>query len=72
MSAKHSLIALSAAAFLVCSPAIVQAQAPADTPPAVQTDTRDGDFDLGWIGLLGLLGLAGLSGRKREDVVVRR
>ena len=72
MSTKHSMIAISVAAFLLSSPAIVKAQAPVDTPPANQTDTRDVDFDWGWLGLLGLLGLAGLSGRRREDVVVRR
>ena len=75
MSAKHSMIVISAAAFLLSSAATLKAQAPADTPPINnQTDTRrDVDFDWGWLGLLGLLGLSGLSGkRRREDVVVRR
>lgn len=30
-------------------------------------DTRDNDFDWGWLGLLGLIGLAGLAGRKRDE-----
>jgi MYXO-CTERM domain-containing protein len=75
MSAKHSMIVISAAAFLMSSAATLKAQAPTDTPPANnQTDTRPHrDFDWGWLGLLGLLGLGGLSGkRRREDVVVRR
>ena len=75
MSAKRSMIVISAAAFLMSSVATLKAQAPADTPPATnQTDTRrDVDFDWGWLGLLGLLGLGGLAGRsRREDVVVRR
>ena len=38
MSTKHSMIAISVAAFLLSSPAIVKAQAPVDTPP----DQSDG------------------------------
>jgi MYXO-CTERM domain-containing protein len=74
MSAKHSMIVISAAAFLMSSAATLKAQAPTDTPPANnQTDTRPHrDFDWGWLGLLGLLGLGGLSGKRRREDVVRR
>ena len=73
MTLKHSMIAISAAAFLVSSAATLKAQAPTDTPPVtVQTDTRrDHDFDWGLLGLLGLLGLGGLAGR-RDHVVTTR
>jgi MYXO-CTERM domain-containing protein len=75
---KHSMIVISAAAFLVSSAAMVLAQTPPDqTPPAdaptVTRDVdRDDDFDWGWLGLLGLLGLGGLAGRRDREVVTTR
>jgi MYXO-CTERM domain-containing protein len=75
---KHSMIVISAAAFLVCSAAMLKAQTPPDqTPPAdAPTVTRDvdraDDFDWGWLGLLGLFGLGGLAGRRRDVVTTRR
>jgi MYXO-CTERM domain-containing protein len=70
MTVRHSLIAMSAAAFLFCPTGIVNAQTPPDTtPPADKTTTvtRDDDGRWGWLGLLGLIGLAGLMGRDRYD-----
>jgi MYXO-CTERM domain-containing protein len=74
---KHSMIVISAAAFLVSSAALVLAQTPPETPPAdaptVTRDVdRDDDFDWGWLGLLGLLGLGGLAGRRDREVVTTR
>lgn len=73
---KHSMIMISAAAFLVCSAAMLKAQTlPDQTPPAdtVTRDVdRDVDFDWGLLGLLGLLGLGGLAGRRDRDVVTTR
>lgn len=74
---KHSMIVISAAAFLVSSAALALAQTPPDQtpPPDAPTITRDvdrdDDFDWGWLGLFGLLGLGGLAGR-REHVVATR
>ena len=70
MTIRHSIIAMSGAAFLLCTTGILNAQTPPETtPPADKTitDTRDDD-DMGhwgWLGLLGLIGLAGLMGRDR-------
>ena len=75
---KHSMIVISAAAFLVSSAVLVLAQTPTDqTPPAdapiVTRDVdRDDDFDWGSLGLLGLLGLGGLAGRRHREVVTTR
>lgn len=73
MTFKRSVILMSAAAFLVCSGGILEAQAPTEPPPRTdQTDPRDDDFDWGWLGLLGLLGLGGLAGRRDVAVGTRR
>ena len=75
---KHSMIVISAAAFLVSSATLLKAQTPPDqTPPAdaptVTLDVdRDDDFDWGWLGLLGLLGLGGLAGRREHVVTTRK
>jgi MYXO-CTERM domain-containing protein len=75
MTLKHSMIVISAAAFLMCSTVPLKAQTPPEqTPPAAAPPvTRDVDrrdvFDWGWLGLLGLLGLGGLAGRRRDVVV---
>jgi hypothetical protein len=71
MTVRHSIIAMSAAAFLFCPTGLVNAQTPPDTtPPADKTITVNRDDDdigrWGWIGLLGLIGLAGLMGRDRR------
>lgn len=42
-----------------------QATDPSRTEPGRVVETRDDDFDWGWLGLLGLIGLAGL--RRREE-----
>ena len=73
---KHSMIVISAAAFLVSSAVLVLAQTPTDqTPPAdapIVTRDVDRDDDWGWLGLLGLLGLGGLAGRRHREVVTTR
>jgi len=73
---KHSMIVISAAAFLVSSAVLVLAQTPTDqTPPAdapIVTRDVDRDDDWGWLGLLGLLGLGGLAGRRHREVVATR
>jgi MYXO-CTERM domain-containing protein len=74
---KHSMIVISAAAFLVSSAVLVLAQTPTDqTPPAdapiVTRDVDRDDDDWGWLGLFGLLGLGGLAGRRHREVVTRR
>ena len=78
MTTKHSMIVISAAAFLLSSAVTLKAQTPPDqTPPAdaptVTRDVdRDADFDWGWLGLLGLLGLGGLAGRREHVVTTRK
>ena len=85
---RKTMLALTAAMFLVGSAGLAQAQttesptpgdqAPAQTTTPAQTPTTDRDraddrdFDWGWLGLIGLLGLAGLSGRGRDVVAARR
>lgn len=74
---KHSMIVISAAAFLVSSAVLVSAQTPTpdQTPPAdapIVTRDVDRDDDWGWLGLLGLLGLGGLAGRRHREVVTTR
>jgi MYXO-CTERM domain-containing protein len=70
---KHSMIVISAAAFLVSSAAMVVAQTPpADAPTVTRDVDRGDDFDWGWLGLLGLLGLGGLAGRRDREVVTTR
>jgi hypothetical protein len=69
------LLALSAAAFLLCSGGTLNAQAPTDamlpdTEAKREASERVDDFDWGWLGLLGLLGLGGLAGR--TDALFRR
>lgn len=41
-----------------------------ETPTATRVETKDNDFDMGWLGLLGLLGLAGLMGKNRRHEAV--
>jgi hypothetical protein len=70
MTVRNSIIAMFAAAFLLCTTGTLNAQTPPDTaPPADKTITVNRDDDdagrWGWLGLLGLIGLAGLMGRNR-------
>jgi hypothetical protein len=71
MTLRRSMIAMSGAAFLLCTASASFAQEtppPADRPAATTADDRD-DMDWGLLGLLGLVGLAGLMGRQRDERV---
>jgi len=61
------VLSLALAAGPLVGGAFAQATDPsrAPTDPGRAADTRDDDFDWGWVGLLGLLGLAGL--KRREE-----
>ena len=68
MTLRRLIIAMSGAAFVLCtasSVSLAQETPPPDRPAATTADDRD-DMDWGWIGLLGLAGLAGLMGRRRD------
>jgi LPXTG-motif cell wall-anchored protein len=64
---QTSLLAL---ALTTAAPALAQNTSPTAPPASTRVETKDNDFEMGWIGLLGLLGLAGLMGRNRRHDTV--
>lgn len=64
--AKASVLSLALAAGPFLGAASAQTSDPARTPMETPrtAETRDDDFDWGWLGLLGLVGLAGLKGKE--------
>jgi MYXO-CTERM domain-containing protein len=64
---KAGALSLALAAGPLSGGVFAQATDPSRTPTDDRrtTDTRDDDFDWGWLGLVGLIGLMGL--RRRDE-----